>query len=406
MRKVKLTALIGLIGLFTGVVNYIFGSVLNAIVAFNYQDSIINILFLPIIGLLVVHIYQKYGGESKNGFKQVFNSMDHKDKEIPKQHGILLITTTWLSHLVGASVGREGVAVQVGASIAEHTKNIFKLDLSSDEEKDLLASGIAAGFAALFGTPLAGIFFGFELSQNKWSNVRYWLFSIPAAFIGMGVTSILGLSHFHYHVNLDNYNLDLTGIFTLVLIGIVFALCGSLFAITLRKGKEYAAKIAPNPYKRVLYGGIILSVLLIVLLHGRYTSLGTNIITESFNSPDLIHNYDFILKLFLTCFALSIGLQGGEVTPIFSIGASLGVAIASIFSLPLALMGALGYACVFGAATNTYLASSLICIEIFGPEIIIPLFITMGSTFYFRTPDSIYPPALYKRKPVRIKQKG
>ena len=132
------------------------------------------------------------------------------------------------------------------------------------------------------------------------------------------------------------------------------------------------AEILPNPLLRVFLGGIILSILLLFFHQGRYTGLGTNLISASFDG-DTIYAYDWLLKILLTVFTLSLGFQGGEVTPLFSIGASLGVILAGFMGLPVMLAAALGYAAVFGSATNTLLAPIFIGAEVFGYEYL-PLF--------------------------------
>lgn len=151
----------------------------------------------------------------------------------------------------------------------------------------------------------------------------------------------------------------------LTALGIVFGLTGAAFAFCLKRAKKLAQNRLKNPVLRALVMGVALSPALYLLYRGRYCGLGTNLINASL-AGEPIYAWDWALKLALTVLTLSAGFQGGEVTPLFSIGASLGAALAGLLGLPAAFCAALGYAAVFGSATNTLLAPALIGAEVFG----------------------------------------
>lgn len=151
----------------------------------------------------------------------------------------------------------------------------------------------------------------------------------------------------------------------LAALGIVFGLTGAAFAFCLKRAKKLAQNRLKNPVLRALVMGVALSAVLYLLYRGRYCGLGTNLINASL-AGEPIYAWDWALKLALTVLTLSAGFQGGEVTPLFSIGASLGAALAGLLGLPAAFRAALGYAAVFGSATNTLLAPALIGAEVFG----------------------------------------
>lgn len=151
----------------------------------------------------------------------------------------------------------------------------------------------------------------------------------------------------------------------LAALGIVFGLTGAAFAFCLKRAKKLAQNRLKNPVLRALVMGVALSAVLYLLYRGRYCGLGTNLINASL-AGEPIYAWDWALKLALTVLTLSAGFQGGEVTPLFSIGASLGAALAGLLGLPAAFCAALGYAAVFGSATNTLLAPALIGAEVFG----------------------------------------
>lgn len=151
----------------------------------------------------------------------------------------------------------------------------------------------------------------------------------------------------------------------LTALGIVFGLTGAAFAFCLKRAKKLAQNRLKNPVLRALVMGVALSAVLYLLYRGRYCGLGTNLINASI-AGEPIYAWDWALKLALTVLTLSAGFQGGEVTPLFSIGASLGAALAGLLGLPASFCAALGYAAVFGSATNTLLAPALIGAEVFG----------------------------------------
>ena len=154
-------------------------------------------------------------------------------------------------------------------------------------------------------------------------------------------------------------------ILKLLVLGLCFGLCGNLFAYLLAKAKLIASSRSLNPYKRIFTLGLLVTFLLFIFHFGRYSGLGTNLIEASFTNKNL-YDYDWLLKLCLTVITLAAGYQGGEVTPLFAIGASLGVIIAPVLGLPVILVAALGYTSVFGSATNTLLGPILIGGEVFG----------------------------------------
>ena len=177
----------------------------------------------------------------------------------------------------------------------------------------------------------------------------------------------------------------------LALAGLAFGVAGGAFAWLLSRGKTVAARLLPNPVVRAATMGAGLSVVLLVLWGGRYCGLGTNLIEAAIaGAGQDVLPWDWALKLALTVLTLSAGYQGGEVTPLFSIGACLGVALAGPLGLPVALAAALGYAAVFGAATNTFLAPLLIGGEVFGWANLPAFFVVCAAAYLFNMGKTIY----------------
>lgn len=373
------------IGILVGIIDTIFGRVLLKITDFRSKNVLFLLPFLAPAGLLIIYTYNKIGKDSLKGMSLIFQAGHNELDKIPKRLVPLIILSTWITHLFGGSAGREGVAVQIGGAVS-HTIG-RKINIKNSK-KILLLTGMAAGFGGLFQTPIAALFFALEILTVGTIEYAALLPALTASFTASFTSHTLGLEKFSV-VLTDNINIDPYIIIKLIIIGIIFGIIGRLFAILLSYCKSKFSEIFKNPLIKIFVIGLFLSVVLFLLHSGRYCGLGTNLISSSFNN-DKIYVYDWIFKFALTIITLSAGFQGGEVTPLFSIGASLGVILASIFNLPVMLIAALGYTAVFGSATNTLLAPIFIGAEVFGYDYI-PLFVVVCSIAYiFNGNKSIY----------------
>ncbi len=362
------------LGIVVGIVDTVFGRVLLAVSAWRDASALLFLPFLPLIGSGIVFLYETYGKQSARGMQLIFSVGHGEEDEIPLRLVPLIILCTWLTHLFGGSAGREGVAVQIGAAISHRFCSCFPS--LAQFSRTFLIMGMAAGFGGLFQTPLAATLFAVEVLVAGSLQVSALLPSFFAAEVACLVSASLGLEKFAFAVTPPSFSAALLA--KLLLCGILFGLVGNGFSFFLQRAKKLFATRFPHPISRIFLMGICLSILLILLHGGRYAGLGTNLIQYSFTQQP-VYAYDWILKLLLTVFTLSIGFQGGEVTPLFSIGASLGVLLAAVLGLPIPFAAALGYAAVFGSASNTFFAPILIGAEVFGfasfPYFIVVMFV-------------------------------
>ena len=350
-----------IIGLIVGIIDTIFGRGLLLIGDIRKEYLYYFVPFLALAGLLIVFIYQKFAGKTGKGMGLIFEVGHGTEKEIPLRLIPIVTVATWITHLFGGSAGREGVAVQLGATLSHRFNKYFNFP---DKSKVFLVTGMAAGFGGLFQTPIAALFFGLEVLALGNLQLYALLPAVVAAFTASWTSSFLGLEKFTHIVN-TNLSITPMTFVKFAILGIIFGIAGNLFVYLQSFLKKFASEKIKNPYYRIFIIGIFLSVILLLLHKGRYTGLGTNLIENSF-SGEPIFGYDWILKLLLTTLTLAAGFQGGEVTPLFSIGASLGVVIATFFGLPIEFVAAAGYISVFGSATNTLLAPIFIGGEVFG----------------------------------------
>jgi H+/Cl- antiporter ClcA len=326
------------------------------------------IALLPLGGLVSGLIYHYFGKSVEAGNNLLLEEIHQPKQIIPLRMAALVLLGTVMTHLFGGSAGREGTALQMGASLADQlTKG---LQLKGSDRRLLLMTGVSGGFASVFGTPLAGAVFGLEVLTI--GKIRYdGLFPcMVAAIVGDYVTLKWGLHHTDYRLaNLPSMSLaDFSGgaanLLSAVLAGAVFGLVALLFAAATHKiGHLFKSKISYPPL-RPLIGGTIVAIAVWAVGTTKYIGLGIPTIVDAFHTQ--LHPWDFAAKLAFTALTLGAGFKGGEVTPLFYIGATLGNALSLILPLPMSLLAGMGFVAVFGAAANTPLASTIMAMELFG----------------------------------------
>lgn len=382
---IKYGVLALIIGIIVGIIDTIFGKglILVGEIGNNYFWYLVP--FLPIAGLLITWLYRHFNELSLKGMTLVFETGQQKRDAIPLALIPLVMICTWITHLFGGSAGREGVAVQIGATLSHYFSRYFHFPKNG---KVLLITGMAAGFGGLFQTPLAALFFAIEVMIVGEMDYEALFPALIGTFSASYTSHFLGLEKFSVKITQTINTNDFKNIFLMIILGILFGLAGRLFSLSLAKLKEIFKKKFENPYKRIGFISILL-VLGLMLFQGRYSGLGTNLIDLSFHQGT-IQIYDWLLKFVFTIITLAIGFQGGEVTPLFSIGASLGIVLALIFHLPIELCAALGYVAVFASATNTLIAPMMISIEVFGGNNMMLFIIVCIFAYLVNGNQSIY----------------
>lgn len=387
-RQYKNIIILGLIaiiiGVVVGIIDAIFGRILLYITSFRELHAIWLIPFLPIVGVVIVFMYNKLGKNSIKGMALVFETGNGKTDKIPIRLIPLVTLSTWLTHLFGGSAGREGVAIQIGATVGNGVGRRINIENS---DKILLVSGMAAGFAGLFQTPIAAVFFAIEVLAVGVIEYKALFPTLVASYTACYTSHLLGLEKFSIALN-DQVSFDLMTVVKLAILGVVFGIVGGLFAQALHMIKDMFSKWLKDPFKKIFVVGVVISGFSLLCHMGRYSGLGTNLIAKCFYGE--IYYYDFLMKFIFTIVTLAAGYQGGEVTPLFSIGASLGVLLAAMMGLPTSFVAALGYSCVFGSATNTLIAPMFIGAEVFGFQYMPYFFVTCMLSYIFNGNKTIY----------------
>lgn len=340
---------------------------------------------MPIAGFAVGWIYLKLGQRVEAGNNLLIDEIHDPQKVIPLRMVPLILVSTVLSHLFGASVGREGTAVQMGGALADRITQAFRLQ--HEDRRILLMAGISAGFASVFGTPLAGAVFALEVLAIGRLRYDALLACVAAAIVGDQTTLWWGAHHTHYMVG-TIAPLSAWGLTAALLAGGVFGIVGMLFADGAHWLSSFVKRHIAYAPLRPLLGGTVIAAALWLLDGWRYAGLGIPVIAESFTQP--VASWDFAAKMAFTIASLGSGFKGGEVTPLFYIGATLGNALAPVLQMPFPLLAALGFVGVFAGAANTPLACTLMAIELFGAQIGVYAMLACVVSYLFSGHTGIY----------------
>ena len=352
----------------------VFGQILLKLIEITSGYYKYLIVLTPLI-LIFAKFSNKYLKTNTIGMKYFIEAATDKKDKVSWSFPFILTLNTLLAHGFGVSVGREGVAVQLGGAIGGNLAG----GAFSDEKKQFFVKlGMICGFAGLFQTPLAAVVFILEVVGEKFNftvnKVYEYITYIIGAYISAFVSHKLGLEKFFVRIDVSKVNINIEFLLKIILIGIVFVFVGIFFVVIQRKIKEM---IALNG--KISWILLIVFILVSFIFEYRYASLGTNLIGLSFTNFEQIQIYDFILKIILTAICTGIGFSGGEVTPLFAIGATCGVILGTYLGLPILVTAALGYCLVFSAATKTYIAPILLALEVFGYKLmffaIVPAFL-------------------------------
>ena len=318
---------------------------------------------LPFAGLFVGCLYTYLGTSVEAGNNLILDEIHDPRRTIPIRMTPLILIGTFLTHLFGGSAGREGTALQTGASLADQLARPFRLN--PQERRILLMAGLSAGFASVFGTPLAGAVFGLEVLAIGTVSYDAIVPCFLAAFAGDLTTHAWKVSHTVYHVG-ASVAMDVKGMLCAAVAGAIFGLVGMVFArLTHAIGQVFKKHIAWAPLRPFL-GGIAVALGVFAMSTTRYIGLGIPTIVEAFGGRR--PPWQWALKLLFTVVTLGAGFKGGEVTPLFFIGATLGNALSYVLPLPPSLLAGMGFVAVFAGAANTPIASTFMAVELFGGE--------------------------------------
>ena len=388
-RLVTLAQWIGLgsfVGVACGASSALFLFLLEEATALRTRHEAI-VYALPIAGLVVGLVYERFGDAIKAGNNLVIDTIHDDGPEIPLRMAPMVLLGTVITHLFGGSAGREGTAVQMGASITDFLSH--RLGLDGRLRRQMLAAGVAGGFGSVFGTPIAGAVFGLEFVVLGRIEYGALVPALVAAIVGDMTTRALGIGHTAYAAS---PYLELTPL--VIAKWFVFAIAIAFVTVAFIELTEFikkrGARHLPRLPHRMFVGGAMIVLAWKLVGTSDYLGLGVPTIVRAFEDPSL-PVYAFALKLVFTAVTLGAGFLGGEVTPLFFVGATLGGVLARVLDLPIELGAGVGLAAVFAAASNTPLALSIMALELFGAAVFPHVVIVCVLSYLMVGHRSIYP---------------
>jgi len=388
----KWTLLASIVGVLAGCASALFLLSLDWATATREAQPWI-IYLLPLGGLLIGLCYHYLGKGAEGGNNLLLDEIHKPQSGVPGKMAPLILLSTVATHLFGGSAGREGTAVQMGGSLASWFAR--RVGLDAKHARILLMAGISAGFGAVFGTPLAGMIFGLEVLAIGRLRYDALIPCLVASLVGDWSCQAWGVHHTHYIISWAPEGIGAAPILTAPLIAkvllasLAFALASILFSELTHAVHWLASQIIPWSPGRPVLGGLAILALVGLLGTRDYLGLGLPLIEQSFH-PEGVPTWAFAWKILFTAVTLGSGFKGGEVTPLFFIGATLGCTLGHVLGVPPDFLAALGFVAVFAGAANTPLACTVMGMELFGAQHGVCLAIACCSAYVWSGHRGIY----------------
>jgi len=331
------------------------------------------LFLLPVAGVAIGFVYHWIGRSVEGGSNLLLDQIHTSGGGVPRRMAPLILFGTVVTHLFGGSAGREGTAIQMGGSIASGCGRLAHL--KPTETRILLMAGVAAGFGAVFGTPLAGAIFALEVLMIGSVKYEALLPCFIAAVVADWTCQAWNIHHTSYHIAFagnSTFNLNWLLFGKVIIAAAAFGLTSAFFSESSHRLTSFFKTICPYAPLRPAIGGALVIGLVYLVGTRDYLGLGVNtpdstgVSIVHFFIQTTIHPWAWWWKIVFTLLTLSCGFKGGEVTPLFFIGAALGNVLAGLLNAPTDLFAALGFVAVFAGATNTPLACTIMGFELFG----------------------------------------
>jgi H+/Cl- antiporter ClcA len=360
----KWVSLATIIGILVGLATTLFLTLLKLSIAYTGHFHYYFIL-LPVILFITALITKYIAPEAEgHGTEKVIESIHKRAGKINAAVVPVKLVTTILTVAFGGSGGKEGPCAQIGAGISSIFSDLIRFN-DADRRK-LVICGVSAGFAAVFGTPIAGAIFGVEVLFVGTILYDVLLPSFIAGIISYHVSTLFHVTYFYNPINVVPVFSNLFFV-KVLLAGAVFGIISALFVEVLNLSEHASARLKIwKPLKGIVGGAAI--VIITFIVSTKYLGLGLTQVEAVLKGAHASW-FDAFIKMILTSITLSFGGSGGIITPIFFIGTTAGATFAHIMHLDSVTFAAIGMVAVLSGCTNTPIAASIMSVELFGPQI-------------------------------------
>lgn len=341
---------------------------------------------LPVAGLLVGLAYHHLGTGLERGTGLVIEQTRHQVAPIPLRIAPLVFVSSTVSHLFGASVGREGVALQLSAGVTDPLGR--RLGLTDADRSLMLVAAIAGGFGSIVGAPVAGAVFALEVRRTGRVPRGAIVPALVASLVAKTTVTAIGVEHTRYPALGDiGWSWGLAG--RTAIVGIVAGLLALAFVHLTDRVRDVARRLLTWPPLRPAVGGIVLALVVTLFGWQDYQGLSIPLAIEAMNGSA---EGQWAIKFGLTVFSVGMGFVGGEVVPLIVIGSLAGAGLGSMTGGDLAACATVGAVAVLAAAMNTPLACTLLGVELFGGSGVVPFAAACAIAYVVSGRSGIYHP--------------
>ncbi len=379
----KWILLSGVCGALVGIVATAFAWLVSFVTGVRTGHSWLMYL-LPPAGMFIIFLYQVTGGDETKGTNQVIRAI-HNREHVPAKIAPLIFVSSVISHLFGASVGREGAALQLGGSFGCFLGEKMRLD--ENDRVVIIVSSMGAAFAAIFGTPVAAAFFAMEVESVGIMHYAALIPCVCAAFAASRIALACGVTPEHFG-DVIVPEISFLTVLLVVLIAVACALASTLFCELLEHTEEWLEHLFPSMYPTVFLAGSAVILFSLLLGSTDYLGGGLPVIERALHGD--VHWYAFIMKMIFTAVCIGAGYKGGEIVPSLFIGATLGCTLGKLFGLSPSLAAACGMAALFVGVTNCPVSTVLLIVELFGFDGVLYYLISVAVSYIMSGYHGLY----------------
>lgn len=377
---IKWLLVAGIVGVVGGAVGTAFHLCIEHATEFRHENTWVYFL-LPAGALLICALYKL--SNHKIDTNRVIKSV-RGEKDIPWIMAPLIFVSTVITHLLGGSAGREGAALQLGGSLGYNLGGLFRI--KREERNIIVMAGMSAVFAALFGTPIAAIFFALEVTSV---GIIYYSALVPCIISSLSacaVASYFNIAPVSFEILTETVTLPLLA--RAAILAILCALVAMIFCLAIENSERGMKKLFKNDYLRAFVGGALVLVITLLLGTYDYNGAGMDVISRAIGGE--ANAFAFLIKIILTAITIAAGFKGGEIVPSFFIGATFGCVVGHLLGLPATLSAAIGFVAVFCGVTNCPITSFLLALEVFGGKNITVFILICGISYMFSGYTGLY----------------